>query len=241
MATRAEKAQRQRRRDERKDHKNQAEARTPLKKKEKTTKKKSKKPQVDSSTSKDSSDYSGILEVITVDGSVVEELNQEKQVASLSQFDVIEINGDNSEYDKISPSQELKFKENNQANNMMSFLHASINNGDTSDEDEMNEDEPLQALWSIFKKSAAAPTASPVRRQLKSGKFGYQKPVKNPNSSLQKLTPAIVSKQTQHDRKKVLAYKQGYSEPQAEVLMKIYKSHCCIPREAAMQIDTLIS
>ncbi|POW09992.1 hypothetical protein PSTT_06386 [Puccinia striiformis] len=218
MATRAEKAQRQRRRDERKDHKNQAEARTPLKKKEKTTKKKSKKPQVDSSTSKDSSDYSGILEVITVDGSVVEELNQEKQVASLSQFD-----------------------ENNQANNMMSFLHASINNGDTSDEDEMNEDEPLQALWSIFKKSAAAPTASPVRRQLKSGKFGYQKPVKNPNSSLQKLTPAIVSKQTQHDRKKVLAYKQGYSEPQAEVLMKIYKSHCCIPREAAMQIDTLIS
>ncbi|POW10842.1 hypothetical protein PSTT_05751 [Puccinia striiformis] len=62
----------------------------------------------------------------------------------------------------------------------------------------MNEDEPLQALWSIYEKS----TASPVGRKLKSGKFSYRKPVENPNSSSQKLIPAIVSKQTQHDRQK---------------------------------------
>ncbi|KNE96058.1 hypothetical protein PSTG_10634 [Puccinia striiformis f. sp. tritici PST-78] len=229
MATKAQKAQRRCCRDERKDQGNQTEARTHLKKK------KSKKPLINFSHSKDSSDHSGIVELITVDSSDVEELDDEKQTASFSQSNVIEIDGEDGKYDEISPSQELEFEENNQANDMMSLLDASINalhtlmnfiwtklikkmksimqdeinkknffflinfirmklinvcsdDGDTSGEDEVNEDEPLQALWSIFEN----PTASSVRRKLKSGKFGYQKPVENPNSSSQKLTPAIV-------------------------------------------------
>ncbi|KAI7949980.1 hypothetical protein MJO28_008801 [Puccinia striiformis f. sp. tritici] len=181
MATKAQKAQRRCCRDERKDQGNQTEARTHLKKK------KSKKPLINFSHSKDSSDHSGIVELITVDSSDVEELDDEKQTASFSQSNVIEIDGEDGKYDEISPSQELEFEENNQANDMMSF-----DDGDTSGEDEVNEDEPLQALWSIFENPTATSTASSVRRKLKSGKFGYQKPVENPNSSSQKLTPAIV-------------------------------------------------
>ena len=34
-------------------------------------------------------------------------------------------------------------------------------------------------------------------------------------------------------------YRQGYNGPQSEVLMKKYKSHRCIPRRAAMDVDVL--
>jgi hypothetical protein len=37
----------------------------------------------------------------------------------------------------------------------------------------------------------------------------------------------------------VSIYEQGYNDPQGEILMKKYKLHCCIPREAAMRIDIL--
>ncbi|KAI9603120.1 hypothetical protein H4Q26_002433 [Puccinia striiformis f. sp. tritici PST-130] len=115
MATKAQKAQRRCCRDERKDQGNQTEARTHLKKK------KSKKPLINFSHSKDSSDHSGIVELITVDSSDVEELDDEKQTASFSQSNVIEIDGEDGKYDEISPSQELEFEENNQANDMMSL------------------------------------------------------------------------------------------------------------------------
>jgi hypothetical protein len=39
----------------------------------------------------------------------------------------------------------------------------------------------------------------------------------------------------------ISAYQQGYNGPQSQVLMKKYKSHCCIPQHAAMSIDMLTS
>jgi hypothetical protein len=39
----------------------------------------------------------------------------------------------------------------------------------------------------------------------------------------------------------ISAYQQGYKGPQSQVLMKKYKSHCCIPQHAAMSMDMLTS
>jgi hypothetical protein len=203
MATRAQKGQRRRRKKEKKDQNNfTGKAQVHLKKK--ASKKKTKKQKAISISSEDSTEHNVRIEILSANDSNEEELNQRKGTDSVNQFEVIEIeiDGEESEHDEISPAQELELEENNQANDMINFLRATIDDGDTSGEDEMSEDEPLQALWSIFEKSSTpALTTSPARRKLKSGKFGYQKPVKNVTSLSKKLAPAVVPKQTRHDRK----------------------------------------
>jgi hypothetical protein len=116
----------------------------------------------------------------------------------------IEIPNDNNENDEITYLQELEMKEIDQANHIMEFVQASLDDDDRTDKGETsnNKDEPHQALfWSVFERNKIVSTPS-VHRILKSGKKGYQKPTKNPLSNSSKLIPAEVSQQTRHDQKK---------------------------------------
>ncbi|KAI7933941.1 hypothetical protein MJO28_017376 [Puccinia striiformis f. sp. tritici] len=56
--------------------------------------------------------------------------------------------------DKITELQELEIEEINQANNIMEFVHASLDDNDStsSDDEELEDREPLQLLWSMFQK-----------------------------------------------------------------------------------------
>ncbi|PLW51121.1 hypothetical protein PCASD_02419 [Puccinia coronata f. sp. avenae] len=98
--------------------------------------------------------------------------------------------GDSNEEDaaKIMLFQEGEIKEINQANDTMNFIHASLDDNDSSDEDE-----PLSSLWPVFNKNQTAKSVVlPAKRQLLSGKQGYQKPLDNPNPNSKKLIPAKI-------------------------------------------------
>ncbi|EFP85140.2 uncharacterized protein PGTG_11309 [Puccinia graminis f. sp. tritici CRL 75-36-700-3] len=107
----------------------------------------------------------------------------------------LEIPSDEDDHGEISHFQELEIQEIDQANEIMKFVQASLNDPDTSDEEDNpsnNDDEPVQALfWSIFEQNHTCKSELlPPQRFLKSGKNGYQKPLANPNANSARLIPA---------------------------------------------------
>ena len=103
---------------------------------------------------------------------------------------------------EIEDFQEVEMDERNQANDMVQYMLASIND-ETSDEETFSiEDEPLlEGVWPVFSYNQST---KPMiqKRILKSGKTQYKQPVENPNSSSQKLVPAPILRQTKHEWKK---------------------------------------
>jgi hypothetical protein len=87
------------------------------------------------------------------------------------------------------------------ANNLVQYMKASINE-DTSDDKSETEDDPLQKMCSIFYDPSLPVESKSQTRRLKSGKSGYQKPVKSGNISSNKLVPQVLPRQTKNDRKK---------------------------------------
>jgi hypothetical protein len=95
---------------------------------------------------------------------------------------------------------DLEIEKRNDANDLIQYMQASINN-DTSDEESGTEDDPLQAMWSIFYGPCVSVEPNSQKRILKSGKTSYEHPVASKNPSSQKLVPRALPRQTKHDRK----------------------------------------
>ncbi|EFP74316.1 uncharacterized protein PGTG_00272 [Puccinia graminis f. sp. tritici CRL 75-36-700-3] len=96
---------------------------------------------------------------------------------------------------------EKKMDERNQANNLVLYMEAAIQD-DTSDEEAPeDEDDLLQEMWLVFYGPVSYAETQPRKRVLKSGKSGYQQPVASSNPLSQKLVPRALPRQTKHDRK----------------------------------------
>ncbi|KAI7944532.1 hypothetical protein MJO28_010227 [Puccinia striiformis f. sp. tritici] len=107
---------------------------------------------------------------------------------------------DDDDDDEITELQELEIEEMNQANEIMEFAHASLDDNDTTDDEELEDREPLQLLWSIFQKDTNSKLDLPFfQRKLKSGKRGYLKPRENNDPNSCKLIPSKIPRQTEHN------------------------------------------
>ena len=89
-----------------------------------------------------------------------------------------------------------------QANNLVEYMEATMDN-DTSDEKipEIEED-PLQSLWPLFYGQVPVYEPQDKKGALKLGKSGYEQPVESLSTLLNQLVPLTVPRQTQHDWKK---------------------------------------
>jgi hypothetical protein len=92
-------------------------------------------------------------------------------------------------------------KEINQANDLVKYVPAAIDDDTSNDKNLEANEESIQKMWgSLF--GAPLPIKIKPHRILKSGKSHYQQPVQNPNPSSQKLVPPALPRQTKHNCKK---------------------------------------
>ncbi|PLW18644.1 hypothetical protein PCANC_13305 [Puccinia coronata f. sp. avenae] len=112
----------------------------------------------------------------------------------------------------------------------MDFVHASRDDNDSSDDDELEESEPLQLLWSIFQKDLVQNPDLPFfQRKLKSGKIGYQQPRQHDDPSSGKLLPAKIPRQTKHNRAKKCTQAIGKNN---NIMMNWLKKDVTVPSPA---------
>ncbi|KNE99004.1 hypothetical protein PSTG_07655 [Puccinia striiformis f. sp. tritici PST-78] len=127
---------------------------------------------------------------------------EEESLNAIKQDSPIVVEDNLCDGDEISAYQEEEIKISKQANEMFQYIQAGINDKTSDDNIPDSDDEFVRSFWPILSEKFQPVSMLPVARQLKSGRVGYQKPVKNPNSSSKKLVSFPKPSSTKHDQKK---------------------------------------
>jgi hypothetical protein len=117
----------------------------------------------------------------------------------------IQVSTSNTPSDVIDSTFDLYDEEEeqrNHANDLVQYMKASIDEDMSDEEHSETEDDPLEKMWSIFYGPILPVESKTPKQCLKSGKSGYQQPVKSKDPSSHKLVPRVLPRQTKHDRKK---------------------------------------
>jgi hypothetical protein len=96
---------------------------------------------------------------------------------------------------------EMEMDKVDAANEMVCFMEDTASDITSDEDDSELDDDIMENFWMLFHGQDQLAEDLSSKQKLKSGKIGYEKPVKNPDPLDQKLVPRALPRQTKFNRK----------------------------------------